>query len=154
MRTLTWKLAVVCVACACVALSQTSRGTVTGTVLDASGAVITGARVTLTGVETGARLSTDSNQAGVYRFDAVDLGVYQLGVTHPGFRTYLGSGIGVEANRVTTVDPHLEVGAAETKIDVSGESSEAGRPPGQTMAEDSPSTASGHVGIILSLIHI
>ena len=104
MRTFTWKLVVVCVACACVALSQTSRGTVTGTVLDASGAVITGARVTLTGVETGARLSTDSNQAGVYRFDAVDLGVYQLGVTHPGFRTYLGSGIGVEANRVTTVD--------------------------------------------------
>src|SRR5713226_3225124 len=124
MKTLTWKLAVGYVACACVALSQTSRGTVTGTVLDASGAVIAGARVALTGVETGARLSTDSNQAGVYRFDAVDLGVYQLGVTHPGFRTYLGSGIGVEANRVTTFDPKLEVGAAETRIEVSGESSE------------------------------
>ena len=124
MRTFTWKLAVVCVACACVALSQTSRGTVTGTVLDPSGAVIAGARVALTGVETGGRLSTDSNDAGVYRFDAVDLGVYELQVTLPGFRSYLGTGINVEANRVTTVDPRLEVGAAETRIEVSGESSE------------------------------
>ncbi|HYM13695.1 MAG TPA: carboxypeptidase-like regulatory domain-containing protein, partial [Bryobacterales bacterium] len=56
------------------AQAQTSRGTVTGTVLDQSGAVIGGAHVTLTGVETGVKLSTESNGAGVYRFDAVDLG--------------------------------------------------------------------------------
>ena len=58
MRTFTWKLAVVYIACAWAAHAQTSRGTVTGTVLDASGAVIAGAHVTLTGVETGVRLST------------------------------------------------------------------------------------------------
>jgi len=46
--------------------AQTSRGTVTGTVLDPTGAVIGGARVILTGVETGVKLSTDSNEAGVY----------------------------------------------------------------------------------------
>jgi hypothetical protein len=104
--------------------AQTSRGTVTGTVLDPTGAVIGGARVTLTGVETGVRLSTDSNETGVYRFDAVDLGVYDLQVTHPGFRAYLAIGIGVEANRATTIDPKLEVGATETRVEVSGESSE------------------------------
>ena len=104
--------------------AQTSRGTVTGTVLDPAGAVIGGASVTLTGVDTGIRLSAGSNDAGVYRLDAVDLGVYNLQVTHPGFRTYLGTAINVEANRVTTVDPHLEVGAAETRIEVSGESSD------------------------------
>ena len=104
--------------------AQTSRGTVTGTVLDPAGAVIDGAAVTLTGVDTGVRLSTGSNEAGVYRFDAVDLGVYNLQVTHPGFRTYLGTAINVEANRVTTFDPHLEVGAAETRIEVSGEASD------------------------------
>jgi hypothetical protein len=106
------------------AYAQTSRGTVTGTVLDPTGAVIGGARVTLTGVETGLRLATDSNDAGVFRFDAVDLGVYEFQVTHLGFRTYLGTGIGVEANRVTTLDPRLEVGAPETRIEVSGESRE------------------------------
>ena len=104
--------------------AQTSRGTVTGTVLDPTGAVIAGASVTLTGVETGVRLSTNSNDAGIYRFDAVDPGTYDLTVSLPGFRTYLSTRIGVEANRATTIDPTLQVGAAETRIEVSGESSE------------------------------
>jgi Carboxypeptidase regulatory-like domain len=111
--------------------AQTSRGTVTGTVLDPTGAVIGGAQVRLRGVDTGVRLSTDSNDAGVYRFDAVDLGIYELQVTHPGFRTFLGVRINVEANRATTVDPKLEVGAAETTVEVSEESSEI-------MVKDSP----------------
>src|SRR6266567_106802 len=106
------------------AYAQTSRGTVTGTVLDPTGAAVAAARVTLTGVETGIRLSTNSNDTGLYRFDAVDLGIYELSVTRQGFRTYSGTGIGVEANRVTTVDPRLEVGAAETRIEVNEASSE------------------------------
>src|SRR5262245_66549927 len=101
--------------------AQTSRGTVTGTVLDPSGAVIGGAHVTLTGIETGVRLSTDSNEAGVYRFDAVDLGVYVLTVTQPGFAT-VGTDINVEANRTTTVDPRLQLRAAEARIEVRSES--------------------------------
>ncbi len=104
--------------------AQTSRGTVTGTVLDQAGAVVAGARVSLTGVDTGVKLSTGSNDAGVYRFDAVDLGVYELQVARPGFRTYFGTGINVEANRATTFDPRLQVGTAETRIEVNGESSE------------------------------
>src|ERR1700758_2457712 len=104
--------------------AQTSRGTVAGTVLDPSRAVVGGAHVTLTAVETGVQLSTDSNEAGVYRFDAVDLGVYVLTVTQPGFATYVGTEINVEANRTTTVDPRLELGAAEARIEVSTESSE------------------------------
>src|SRR5262249_53362851 len=104
--------------------AQTSRGTVTGTVLDPSVAVVGGAHVTLTGVETGVQLPTYSNETGVYRFDAVDLGVYVLTVTQPGFATYIGTEIKVEANRTTTVDPRLELGAAESRIEVSSESGE------------------------------
>jgi hypothetical protein len=103
--------------------AQTSRGTVTGTVLDPSGAVVPGARLILTGTETGLRLPTESNEAGVYRFDAVDPGVYGLTVAHPGFKSYVAIGIAVEATRVTTHDPYLEVGAAEASVEVSGESS-------------------------------
>src|SRR5437764_11927848 len=100
---------------------QTSRGTVTGTVLDPSGAAIKDANITLTGQQTGIRLTTSSNEAGVYRFDAVDLAIYNLQVEHPGFRTYVEAGIRVQANRVTTVNPRLELGAAETRIEVSGQ---------------------------------
>jgi len=103
---------------------QTSRGTVTGTVLDSSGAGIPGANITLTSQQTGIHLTTASNEAGVYRFDAVDPAFYDLQVVHPGFRTYVEAGITMEANRVTTVDPRLELGAAETRIEVSGQSSE------------------------------
>src|SRR5262249_12705315 len=99
--------------------AQTSRGTVTGAVLDPTGAVVAGARVTMTGVETGVQLSTNSNEAGVYRFDAVDLRVYVLTVTQPGFATYVGTEINVEANRTTTVNPRLELGAAEARIELS-----------------------------------
>jgi hypothetical protein len=123
MGTHVWKMTAV-FELAAAAYGQTSRGTVTGTIIDASGAVVAAARVVLTGTETGARRSTVSNEAGVYRFDAVDLGLYGLEVTHAGFRTFLSSGIGVEANRVTTVDPRLEVGASEIAIEVSGESSD------------------------------
>ncbi len=104
--------------------AQTSRGTVTGTVLDPTGAVIAAAHVTLTGVETGIRLSTESNETGVYRFDAVDPGVYDLEVTHPRFRAYRATGFAVEANRAATIDPKLEVGTTESRIEVSGESIE------------------------------
>src|SRR5215475_8163176 len=124
-RCITWTLRLAALLLVAIsANAQTSRGTVTGTVLDSTGAVIAGAHVTLTGVETGVRLSTNSNDVGVYRFDAVDLGIYDLTVSLPGFRTYLSSRVGVEANRATTIDPTLEVGAAETRIEVSGESSE------------------------------
>jgi hypothetical protein len=68
------------------AFGQTSRGTVTGTVQDPTGAAIVAAEVKLTGVDTGVRLATVSNDTGVYRFDAVDLGVYELKVMHPGFQ--------------------------------------------------------------------
>jgi hypothetical protein len=103
---------------------QTSRGAVTGTVLDSSGASIQGAIITLTNRQTGTHLASASNEIGVYRFDAVDLGIYNLQVVHTGFRTYVEAGIRVQANRVITLDPRLELGAAETRIEVSGQSSE------------------------------
>ena len=88
---------------------QTSCGTVTGTVLDSSGAIIKGANITLTSRQTGIRRSAGSNDSGVNRFDAVDVGGYDLQVVQPGFRTYVEVGIRVEANRVATVDPRLEL---------------------------------------------
>ncbi len=118
-----WQLAPV-LALAVAAHAQTSRGAVTGTIIDASGAIVPKARATLVATRTGLQWSTLSNQAGIYRFEAVDPGIYELRVTHPGFRRFLSTGIGVEANRVSTIDPRLELGPSETAIEVSGESSE------------------------------
>ena len=103
------------------AQGQTSRGTVSGTVTDPSGAVVAGASVVLTQTATGVRRSAATNEAGIYRFDAVDLGVYELKVTHPGFNAFLATGLGVEANRTAVIDPKLEVGSEAIAVQVSAE---------------------------------
>ena len=72
--------------------AQTSRGTVAGTVQDTTSAVVRGVRITLRGVDTDVQLSTITNEAGLYRFDAVDPGVYEVTILHPGFRSYSLSG--------------------------------------------------------------
>src|SRR5260221_6284963 len=114
-QTHVWKLAAV-FALAVAAYAQTSRGTVSGTVMDSSGAVVAGASVTVIGTETGTRRSTFSNEAGIYRFDAVDLGVYEIKITHPGFKAFVSTGLGVEANRTTVIAAKLEVGSEEIAV--------------------------------------
>src|SRR5436305_15115992 len=104
--------------------AQTSRGTVSGTVTDPSGAVVTRARVALTHTQTRLRLTATTNEAGIYRFDALDLGRYELKVTHPGFNAFLATELGVEANRTTVLDVRLEVGSEATAVRVSAEAEE------------------------------
>ena len=67
--------------------------------LDPADAAIRGAHVTLIGVDTDVRLSTESNETGVYRLDAVDPGIYDLEATRTGFRMFVAAGIGMQANR-------------------------------------------------------
>src|SRR5437763_13680571 len=104
--------------------AQTSRGTVSGTVTDPSGAVTSSARVALTQTETGVRRTTITNEAGIYRFDALDLGRYELKVTHPGFNAFLATELGVQANRTTVLDVRLVVGSEATSVRVSAEADE------------------------------
>ena len=58
--------------------AQTSRGTVTGLVTDAQKAAVPGAKVELTGIATNVTRTTQTNESGLYRFDAVDPGPYKL----------------------------------------------------------------------------
>jgi len=106
------------------ALAQTSRGTVSGTVTDSAGAVITGAKVELTNKNTGVVRTTVTNGAGIYRFDAVDLGVYNLRINQNGFKQFVNTEIGVEANRTATIDAALEVGVGEMVVEVNAATDE------------------------------
>ena len=67
------------------AIAQTSRGTLTGTVTDSSGAVVSNATVKITEGATGITRQTTTNEAGIYRFDAINLGTYSLSVQAKGF---------------------------------------------------------------------
>src|SRR5215469_11488845 len=106
------------------AFAQTSRGGVAGTVTDPSGAVIVGAEVRLTHNETRVMRSGRTNHVGIYRFDAVDLGTFDVRISKPGFATFDSRGVVVEGNRTTTVDAKLQVGENKTVVQVSATAEE------------------------------
>src|SRR5438045_9377080 len=67
--------------------AQLDTGTIVGRVTDASGAVIGGAKVTLTNQGTGAALSTTTGADGTYHYTPVRIGAYKLDASAPGFQT-------------------------------------------------------------------
>src|SRR5262245_34409256 len=101
-----------------IASAQTSRGTVSGTVTDPNRAVIPGATITLTNVATGVPRVTITNEEGLYRFDAVDLGTYKITFTVPGFATLENTDIIVSSNQTPVLDAEVMVGGVETSVSV------------------------------------
>ena len=89
------------------ALGQTSRGTVTGTVTDPNGAVIAGAEVTLISGATKLTRTTTTNSEGLYRFEAVDPGPYSVKVNATGFGEIVSTGIEVRANQTSDVPAQM-----------------------------------------------
>ncbi|MBT9331996.1 TonB-dependent receptor [Paracidobacterium acidisoli] len=68
------------------ASAQTDSGTVAGRITDASGAVVPNAEVDLTSVDRGVVSHTKSNSSGIYVLPSVAPGIYNLSVSHAGFR--------------------------------------------------------------------
>src|SRR5688572_26477446 len=96
-------------------LGQTSRGTVSGTVTDPTGAVIAGADVTLTSAATKLNRTTKTNGEGLYRFEAVDPGSYSVKVNATGFGEVVSTGIEVQANQTSDVPAQMApAGQVET----------------------------------------
>jgi hypothetical protein len=112
------------------AQAQTSRGTVTGTITDPSGGVVGGTSVELAHTAAGVRRRTVTNAAGIYRFEAVDLGTYDIKFTHAGFNSFIATGVDVKANRTAVMDVRLELGSEAVTIEVSADA--------ETLAKDGP----------------
>src|SRR5262245_64056026 len=66
---------------------------ISGTVKDASGAVLPGVEVTVTQTETGVVRNTVTNETGSYVMPNLPIGPYRLEATLPGFRTFVQTGI-------------------------------------------------------------
>ena len=98
--------------------AQELRGKVTGTVTDASGAVIPGAAVTLTNDETTVSATTSTSEVGAYLFDFVLPGTYTVSVELEGFRTFEQRNILVQTRADITVDASMEVGAVAETVTV------------------------------------
>jgi hypothetical protein len=98
--------------------AQQTLGGITGTVTDASGAVVVGATVSLVGDETKLTRTQTTNASGVYLFVNLPIGPYTLSFTQAGFQAQTIPAILVQANRTASVNAELKVGNVNESITV------------------------------------
>ncbi|HXX15801.1 MAG TPA: carboxypeptidase regulatory-like domain-containing protein [Candidatus Eremiobacteraceae bacterium] len=104
--------------CAVTARTQAISGSIRGTVTDGTGAVVTGAKITVTSAETGLQRSVTSNAEGAYVLLELPVGHYRLETEAAGFKKYLQDGISLDVNQQATVAIRLAVGTATQQIEV------------------------------------
>jgi hypothetical protein len=103
-------------------VGQVVKGSISGSVTDPQGAVVSGAQVKAKSVETGVVFATTSDSAGLYRFNLIPVGTYTIEITSQGFKTTTQSNVQVGAGRDTGLGAiRLSVGEASTTIEVTGE---------------------------------
>lgn len=93
-----------------------SFGSVLGTVSDPSGAVISGAKVTLTNLNTGDHRAATADTGGFYQFPNVLPGAYQIDVEHPGFRHVVRGAFQVTTLAAVRIDVQLVVGVVSQTV--------------------------------------
>jgi len=101
--------------------AQVLYGTLTGTVVDASGAVVAGAQVTALEVQTGVSQTATVDSSGIYRFPALSPGTYKVTITAEGFATQETVGVLVSGNEIARVPAALKVASATQDVIVTTE---------------------------------
>src|SRR5262245_38486890 len=107
--------------CAQLALAQVNTATISGTVHDASGAVLPGVSVVIQNQDTGISRTVSTNEAGRYSAPALGLGNYQVTAQLQGFQTEVRSGITLTVGREAVVNFTLAVGTVSQSVEVKGE---------------------------------
>jgi len=103
------------------AVAQSTDATISGSVIDPSGAGIAGSRVIARNTQTGVASESETNAAGVYVFAALQPGTYQISADHPGFRKYVINELEVEVGAKLSLNLSLEIGATAEVIEVRAE---------------------------------
>src|SRR5258708_6401707 len=98
---------------------QTGAGIIRGTVTDASGAIVSSAKITLTHEETNIKRESASSSVGIYYFGELPPGSYKVDVESAGFRRWSGT-LRLEVGQTAVVDLTLEVGSLEATVEVTG----------------------------------
>jgi hypothetical protein len=101
--------------------AQEFRGTITGSITDASGAQIAGGNVTVTEVNTNTRTQTVSDASGHYTAPFLLPGDYDINSTAPGFKEAIRKGVHVGAGDHAVIDFKLDVGDAAQSIEVTAD---------------------------------
>jgi len=100
------------------ALAQTSRGTISGTVVDPAGAIVTGATVKLEQVGTGLTRSMVTTNAGLFAFSDLPPGTYTVTVSQSGFATQRIQEVKVEVGKTTSLPVDLSIAKEMMTIEI------------------------------------
>ena len=101
------------------ALAQSIFAHLSGTVTDSSGAVVPGARVTVTNTATRITQQLVSNKEGYFSVAQLPIGTYEVSVQAKGFEKWVGTGIVLNASDVKDLSIPLRVGIESQTIEVS-----------------------------------
>src|ERR1700726_2684122 len=102
------------------AAAQSTGGRVRGTVIDSSGAAVSGANLALINEATNVTAHPVSGNNGEYIFLEVPVGTYDMEVAQQGFKRYTRKGIIVNLNEVVSLDIPLQVGGSTETVEVTG----------------------------------
>jgi hypothetical protein len=101
-------------------LAQSDRATISGTVIDTSGAVVDGAQITASNVDTGAQFMTTSNTLGRFNLLNLSIGQYALRCSKKGFEQYHRDGLQLIVSEATEINIALKVGSNTENVMVTG----------------------------------
>jgi len=99
---------------------STTQGAIAGTVVDASGAVVPGAAITLHNDGTSAEFKLISDESGYFKAPLVPPGTYTVTIAAAGFGTYNATLVPVTVGSLTQLHPELRAGATQESVEVTG----------------------------------
>jgi hypothetical protein len=117
-------LVVLCLVCGLytsVTLAQAVFGSILGTVTDAQGNAVSGAKVTVTSLSKNTAFETASNESGNYSVTHLIPDSYRVHIEATGFKAYDVASVAVSADTSANVDAALQVGAVTQTVEVTGE---------------------------------
>jgi len=98
--------------------AQSDRGIITGTVRDASDAVIPGAQITATQIGTNVAVTTESTETGDFTIPSLIVGTYRVRVEKQGFGAFVQDNVVVTASGAVRVIARLQVGSTQEVVNV------------------------------------
>jgi hypothetical protein len=98
--------------------AQTSNGTLVGSVVDPTGAVVSKATVSVVSSQYGQPHETHTDSVGTYRLEGLQPGIYSVTITVPGFETHTVTGVAIAGSLTTTISVKIELAAAQQTIEV------------------------------------
>lgn len=100
---------------------STTEGAVAGTVFDPSGAVISGATVTIHNIQTNAVVTLTTDASGYFKAPLLQPGTYTVTITASGFGTYVAHTVAVTVGSLSELHPVLQTGSAQESVVVTGD---------------------------------